>query len=78
MGCVIAELVINKSMFTGKTATDHLFQIIKVLGILEENKAMINFYHNKFILMIFFYVLFPFFLIIFYSLYIISIIYIIL
>ena len=42
MGCVIAELVINMPIFAGKTATDQLLQIMKVLGTPtpEEIKAM--------------------------------------
>jgi glycogen synthase kinase 3 beta len=32
MGCVIAELVINLPIFQGKSATDQLKEIIKVLG----------------------------------------------
>ena len=32
MGCVIAELIINKPIFQGKSATDQFMQIIKILG----------------------------------------------
>ena len=32
MGCVIAELTINKPIFQGKSATDQLMEIIKILG----------------------------------------------
>ena len=32
MGCVIAELVLNKPIFAGKSATDQFLQIMKVLG----------------------------------------------
>ena len=42
MGCVIAELVLNRPIFTGKSATDQLLEIIKVLGTptFEQMKAM--------------------------------------
>jgi glycogen synthase kinase 3 beta len=42
MGCVIAELVINKPIFQGKSATDQLLEIMKVLGTPtnEQLKAM--------------------------------------
>ena len=42
MGCVIAELVINKPIFQGKSATDQLLQIMKILGTPtnEQLKAM--------------------------------------
>ena len=32
MGCVIAELVLNKPIFAGKSATDQFLQIMKILG----------------------------------------------
>ena len=32
MGCVIAELVLNRPLFPGKSATDQFMEIIKVLG----------------------------------------------
>jgi glycogen synthase kinase 3 beta len=32
MGCVIAELVLNKPIFQGKSATDQLLEIMKILG----------------------------------------------
>jgi len=32
MGCVIVELILNKPVFQGKSATDQLLEIIKVLG----------------------------------------------
>ena len=32
VGCVIAELVLDKPLFQGKSATDQFFEIIKVLG----------------------------------------------
>ena len=32
IGCVIAELVLNRPIFPGKSATDQLMEIIKVLG----------------------------------------------
>jgi len=32
MGCVIAELVLDKPIFTGKSATDQLLQIMNILG----------------------------------------------
>ena len=49
MGCVIAELVINKPIFAGKTATDQLLQIMKVLGTPtpEEIKAMNEKFKSK-------------------------------
>ena len=49
MGCVIAELVINKPIFAGKTATDQLLQIMKVLGTPtpEEVKAMNEKFKSK-------------------------------
>ena len=42
MGCVIAELVLNKPIFAGKSATDQFLQIMKVLGTptREQVKAM--------------------------------------
>ena len=42
MGCVIAELVLNKPIFPGKTATDQLMEIMKVLGTptYDQMKAM--------------------------------------
>ena len=42
MGCVIAELVTNRPIFTGKSATDQLLEIMKVLGTPtnEQMKAM--------------------------------------
>ena len=42
MGCVIAELVIDKPIFAGKSASDQLTQIMKVLGspTAEQIKAM--------------------------------------
>jgi glycogen synthase kinase 3 beta len=44
MGCVIAELVYNKSIFPGKNADDQLIEIMKVLGTPNSNeiKAMNN------------------------------------
>ena len=49
MGCVIAELVINMPIFAGKTATDQLLQIMKVLGTPtpEEIKAMNEKFKSK-------------------------------
>ena len=38
MGCVIAELVINVPIFQGKSATDQLKEIIKVLGTPNEEQ----------------------------------------
>ena len=32
MGCVIAELVLNKPIFAGKSATDQFLEIMKILG----------------------------------------------
>ena len=32
MGCVIAELILNRPIFPGKSATDQFMEIIKVLG----------------------------------------------
>ena len=32
MGCVIAELVLNKPIFPGKSATDQFLEIMKILG----------------------------------------------
>ena len=42
MGCVIVELVLNKPIFQGKSATNQLFEIMKVLGTPtnEQIKAM--------------------------------------
>ena len=42
MGCVIAELVINKPIFAGKSSNDQFLEIMKVLGTPtpEEIKAM--------------------------------------
>jgi glycogen synthase kinase 3 beta len=42
MGCVIAELVLNKPIFPGKSATDQLMEIMKVLGTptKEQMKSM--------------------------------------
>ena len=42
MGCVIAELVLNKPIFQGKSATDQLLEIMKILGTptTEQLKAM--------------------------------------
>ena len=42
MGCVIAELVLNKPIFAGKSATDQFSEIMKILGApkQEEIKAM--------------------------------------
>ena len=42
MGCVIAELVLNKPIFQGKSATDQLLEIMKILGTPtnEQLKAM--------------------------------------
>ncbi len=42
MGCVIAELVLNKPIFPGKSATDEFFEIMKILGTpsVEQMKAM--------------------------------------
>ena len=42
MGCVIAELVLNKPIFPGKSATDQFLEIMKVLGTptFEQMKAM--------------------------------------
>ena len=42
MGCVIAELVINKPIFPGKSATDQFMEIMKILGTPtnEQIKAM--------------------------------------
>ena len=44
MGCVIAELVLNKPIFAGKSATDQFNEIMKILGTpkQEEVKAMNN------------------------------------
>jgi len=41
MGCVIAELVLDKPIFTGKTATDQLTQIMKILGTPSEEQIKI-------------------------------------
>ncbi len=42
MGCVIAELVLNKPIFPGKSATDQFLEIMKILGTptSEQLKAM--------------------------------------
>ena len=42
MGCVIAELVLNKPIFPGKSATDEFLEIMKILGTpsFEQMKAM--------------------------------------
>ena len=42
MGCVIAELVLNKPIFAGKSANDQLLEIMKILGTPthEQVKAM--------------------------------------
>jgi glycogen synthase kinase 3 beta len=42
MGCVIAELVMNRPIFAGKSATDQLLEVMKVLGTPtnEQMKAM--------------------------------------
>ena len=42
MGCVIAELVLNRPIFAGKSATDQFLEIMKVLGTPtnEQMKAM--------------------------------------
>ena len=42
MGCVIAELILNRPLFPGKSATDQFMEIIKVLGTptSEEIKVM--------------------------------------
>jgi glycogen synthase kinase 3 beta len=49
MGCVIAELVINKPIFAGKSATDQLLQIMKILGTPtpEEIKSMNEKFKSK-------------------------------
>ena len=46
MGCVIAELVLNKPIFAGKSATDQFLEIMKILGTpsLEQIKNMNNHY----------------------------------
>jgi glycogen synthase kinase 3 beta len=42
MGCVIAELVLNKPIFPGKSATDEFLAIMKILGTpnIDQIKAM--------------------------------------
>ena len=42
MGCVIAELIINRPIFPGKSATEQLLEIMKILGTPtnEQLKAM--------------------------------------
>ena len=49
MGCVIAELVLNKPIFAGKSATDQFLEIMKVLGTpsLEQIKNMNNHYKGS-------------------------------
>ena len=41
IGCVIAELVLNKPIFPGKSKLDQLFEIIKILVLLLMNKLKI-------------------------------------
>ena len=49
MGCVIAELVLNKPIFAGKSATDQFLEIMKILGTpsLEQIKNMNNHYKGS-------------------------------
>ena len=46
MGCVIAELVLNKPIFPGKSATDELLEIMKILGTPSHEQVKIM--NNKF------------------------------
>ena len=49
IGCVIAELVLNKPIFPGKSKLDQLFEIIKILGTPsnEQIKDINPNYHHK-------------------------------
>ena len=49
MGCVIAELVLNKPIFAGKSATDQLLEIMKILGTptYEQIKCMNDKFKSK-------------------------------
>ena len=46
VGCIIAEMVLNKPIFPGKSAKDQLFEIIKVLG--SPKKDEISKMNNEF------------------------------
>ena len=46
MGCVVAELVLNKPIFAGKSATDQLLEIMKILG--TPSHEQINIMNDKF------------------------------